>query len=115
MVVSYSIREERRHSLSPNQIPLRRFVKTRELLGLPAGIFAEFLGQNFGDFWGHANRCLSVEEQDARAAGEDVFDGAGHFHAHGPNDFGRDVWQFGIELLFQRGIIGDEFANGYGV
>ena len=65
---------------------------------------AQFGGEQFGDGFGHGDGGVGVEEEGAGVAGEHIFHRAGHFFACGPDDFGGDVGQFGMELRGECGV-----------
>ena len=52
--------------------------------------------------------ALGVQEESARASRDHVVDRARHLFARGPDDFGSDVGQRGIELCGERSVVGSE-------
>jgi hypothetical protein len=50
-----------------------------------------------GDGGGGGDGGAGVEEEGAGAAGEDVFDGAGHLLAGGPDDLAETIGGAGVE------------------
>lgn len=58
---------------------------------------------------------MSIEEEAAAAAGEDVADGAGHFVAGVEDDFGAGEVEAGVDFGGPVGVLGGEGADFGGV
>jgi hypothetical protein len=81
----------------------------------PCLVAAEFRSQNVRDFRSHFYRCPGVQKEGAGSPGKDVLCGASHLFASGPDDFGSDVGQFGMQLPGQPGLGSRQGLNLFGV
>ena len=70
--------------------------------GDPGFVAAEFGGEEAGNWLGHPDSGFGVEKKRPGVAGEHIFQRAGHLLADGPDDFGGDVRQVGIEPRGER-------------
>ena len=83
---------------SSGQITLGEIRVVLHLPLLPLRVRAELGGQKFRHLWCRCEARAGIEQQGAGAAGEDVFHGAGHLVARGPEDFRLDVGKAGMKF-----------------
>lgn len=81
-----------------------QLLKAVDFVGGFFGGPGEFGGEEGGDVGGGGHACLSIEEEGAAAAGEDVADGAGHLVAGVEDDFGADEVEAGVDFGGPGGV-----------
>src|SRR5580658_1238094 len=102
-------------SLSSAHLVLRgKCVETGDFFGNPIVTAVELGGEQAGYGFGHFACGLGVEKERSGAACQRVFNRASHLVARGPNGFGCDVRQFGMELRGKPGFLG-QGGDGCGV
>src|SRR5579875_606070 len=100
-----------RSSVAPG-ILLRQFSVRDDLSALPGGIFVELGGHEASGGGSGGDARAGVEEECAGAAGQDVFELAGHFVANGPDDFGAAEREGGMEGFVEAGVGAGEGVEG---
>ena len=85
--------------------------KLGELRFLPSGTSAELPGEKLSDARGHLDRRLGIEEERARAPGQDVVDRAGHLVTCRPDNLRARDRKRRVELLAQLRLFIDQFLD----
>lgn len=91
------------------------FLEVVDFVGGFGGGPVEFGGHEGADAGGGGHGGLGIEEEGAAAAGEDVFDGAGHFVAGVEDDFGAGEVEAGVDFAGEFGLPSGEGADLGGV